>query len=144
MLAPTFVTFTPWTTIEGYMELLRLFEKLELVDYVAPIQLAIRLVIPANSRLLELAEAREVIGEYDEAALSYLWEHQDSRVERIYKDVFDVVKRASRGGASRRAVFHQIWKSVNNVAGTSHLTPPGRSYRLPKEPVPRMSKTWFC
>src|ERR1700751_5648228 len=53
-LQPTFVPFTPWTTIEGYCELLEVLREQELARSMAPIQLAIRLLIPAGSRLLEL------------------------------------------------------------------------------------------
>ena len=42
-LSPTFIPFLPWTSHEGYVDLLRLLAGLGLVDYVAPIQLAIRL-----------------------------------------------------------------------------------------------------
>src|SRR5689334_8664069 len=41
-LAPTFVPFTPWTTLEGYIDLLNHIATLDLVEAVAPIQLAIR------------------------------------------------------------------------------------------------------
>ena len=54
-LAPTFVPFTPWTTREGYRALLSNVARLGLVDHVAPIQFAIRLLVPAGSRLLEPA-----------------------------------------------------------------------------------------
>src|SRR3989441_9257642 len=54
-LNPTFVTFTPWTTLQGYLDLLALFYDLDLVENISPIQYAIRLLIPAGSRLLELA-----------------------------------------------------------------------------------------
>ena len=47
-LVPTFVAFTPWTTREGYLELLRAVRDLDLIGSVAPIQLAIRLLIPAG------------------------------------------------------------------------------------------------
>ena len=76
-LAPTFVTFTPWTTWEGYRELLHVIADLEMVENVGPIQLAMRLLIPAGSLLLELAEIREMIGLFDPAALSYKWQHRD-------------------------------------------------------------------
>ena len=48
-LVPTFVAFTPWTTLEGYVELLDLLEEMDLVEQVAPIQLAIRLLVTAES-----------------------------------------------------------------------------------------------
>ena len=54
-LQPTFIAFMPWTTIEGYGELLRALAELELVENTAPVQLALRLLVTQNSRLLELA-----------------------------------------------------------------------------------------
>jgi radical SAM superfamily enzyme YgiQ (UPF0313 family) len=74
-LQPTFVPFTPWTTPEGYCDLLEVLREQELVENVAPIQLAIRLLIPAGSRLLELDEIRRGVGDFDEAALVYPWRH---------------------------------------------------------------------
>ena len=61
-LSPTFVPFTPWTTLESYQEFLWLLAELGLVEHVAPIQLAIRLLILPGSRLLELPEVRDLIG----------------------------------------------------------------------------------
>ena len=54
-LTPTFVPFTPWTTIDGYVDLLEQIDRLELTEGVAPIQLAIRLLVTAESKLLELS-----------------------------------------------------------------------------------------
>jgi radical SAM superfamily enzyme YgiQ (UPF0313 family) len=51
-LAPTFVPFTPWTTLESYCEFLAEIARLDLVDHVAPAQYGIRLLIPPGSRLL--------------------------------------------------------------------------------------------
>ena len=48
-LNPTFVPFSPWITLDGYLELLELLTTLDLIDSVSPIQLAIRLLIPAHS-----------------------------------------------------------------------------------------------
>jgi hypothetical protein len=55
-LAPTFVPFTPWTTLVGYRELLATLLKLQLVEAVPPVQLAIRLLVPQGSYLLQLAD----------------------------------------------------------------------------------------
>jgi len=49
-LEPTFVPFTPWTTLEGYEHLLATVIRLGLVEHVPPVQLTIRLLIPAGSR----------------------------------------------------------------------------------------------
>jgi len=53
-LAPTFVPFNPWTTLTGYIELLGELLRLKLVQAVPPVQLAIRLLVPQGSYLLQL------------------------------------------------------------------------------------------
>ena len=67
-LVPTFVAFTPWTTIATYLEMLDALEELELVEHVSPVQLAIRLLIPNGSRLLELDDIRSRSARFDPAA----------------------------------------------------------------------------
>ena len=64
-IVPTFVAFHPWLSLEGYCDLLDVLADLDLVRHVAPIQLAIRLLIPEGSRLLELEEVRRLVGAFD-------------------------------------------------------------------------------
>ena len=61
-LNPTFVTFMPWTSLDGYLDLLTVLSDLDLIENVAPIQYAIRLLIPAGSKLLDLPGTRELVG----------------------------------------------------------------------------------
>jgi radical SAM superfamily enzyme YgiQ (UPF0313 family) len=102
-LSPTFVAFTPWTTIEGYAELLQAIEELDLVEQVAPIQLAIRLLITSGSPLLELPDIQAVITDFDPASLTWPWRHRDPRVDALQQSVMRSV-----GGKSKahRAVPH--------------------------------------
>ena len=82
-LVPTFVAFHPWTTLEGYCDLLDTLAELDLVDHVAPIQLAIRLLIPEGSRLLELEEVRGAGRRRSIAkTLTYRWTHRRSARRR--------------------------------------------------------------
>jgi len=48
-LVPTFVPFHPWMSLDDYCDLLDTIARLDLVDNVAPIQLAIRLLLPAGA-----------------------------------------------------------------------------------------------
>jgi hypothetical protein len=86
-LSPTFVPFTPWTTLEGYDELLRTLDDLQLLQQVAPIQLAIRLLITNGSPLLELPDIQAVITEFDAASLTWPWRHRDPRVDALQESV---------------------------------------------------------
>ena len=96
-LVPTFVAFTPWTTLEGYVELLDLLEELDLVEQVAPIQLAIRLLVTAGSSLLELDDIRRVVSPFDAASLTWPWRHRRSAGRRAAGG-----RHATGGRASRR------------------------------------------
>ena len=61
-LVPTFVAFHPVADARGYCDLLDTIDALDLVDHVSPIQLAIRLLMPEGSRLLELPESAAHLG----------------------------------------------------------------------------------
>jgi radical SAM superfamily enzyme YgiQ (UPF0313 family) len=86
-LAPTFVAFTPWTTVETYHEMLRLIIELDLVDQISPVQLALRLLIPAGSRVLELPEMEPLLIGFDEAALLHRWRHPAPQVDALATEV---------------------------------------------------------
>jgi radical SAM superfamily enzyme YgiQ (UPF0313 family) len=145
---PTFVTFSPWTTLESYADLLNLLSDLDLVDNVAQIQLAIRLLIPRGSRLLELTEVKEIIGEFDEAALYYPWRHPDPRVDELHQAVLDLVQRGAEAGATRRAVFSEVRGLVRDALPTGSPLRAALSAELaaPTAPrdVPAMTEAWYC
>jgi hypothetical protein len=86
-LSPTFVPFTPWTTLDGYDELRQTLDRLELTEQVAPIQLAIRLLITNGSPLLELPDIQAVVTEFDPASLTWPWRHRDPRVDALQQEV---------------------------------------------------------
>lgn len=141
-LAPTFVTFTPWTTVEGYFELLSFLAGMELIQNVAPIQLAIRLLIPAGSKLLELEEVRGLIGPFNEKKLSYEWKHSDARVEELYQQARVVVSRTPPVRKARWQAFLQVWNLARAAAGEPWQY---ESEPLPaRATVPYLNESWFC
>jgi len=145
VLNPTFVAFTPWISLEGYQNLLALLAELDLIDHVAPIQLAIRLLIPAGSRLLEVQEVREMVGPFDEAALSYPWRHPDPRVDRLFEDVHVLVQAGEARGDSRREIFSRVWLAAVQAGdgrrrGAPSLPPEGR----PRTSIPYLTEPWYC
>jgi radical SAM superfamily enzyme YgiQ (UPF0313 family) len=150
-LNPTFVTFTPWTTPEGYLDLLGLLAELGMVDNVPPVQWAIRLLVPEGSRLLELPEMAGLLGDFDAHALFYPWRHPDPRVDELYDAVMETVKQGHRDRASRREVFSRVWKVA--VAACPDVTPPESALAAaaalesgtdPGRPSPSMSEPWYC
>ena len=139
-LSPTFIPFTPWTTVPGYADLLDTVDRLGLVDSVAPVQLAIRLLAPRGSLLRDLEEWRKREGPFDEAALSYGWSHPDPSVEDLYAAVRDIVANGEKTGDGRRAIFSTVWRAAHDALG--RRVPPLAPPRRP--PPPRMSEAWYC
>ncbi len=143
-LQPTFVPFTPWITPEGYLDLLRVVAEQGLVESVAPIQLAIRLLIPAGSRLLELADLRSVIGPFDSAALAYPWKHPDSRVDALAEEIQDIVGASEKLKRTRAATFERIWDSAVRVADNALASNRDLPVLVSRAAVPYLNEPWYC
>ena len=139
-LSPTFVPFTPWTTLESYGELLRTIDRLELVDSVAPIQLAIRLLVTEGSRLLELPDVRAMCRQFDIRSLTYPWVHPDPRVDGLQERIAAIV--GVRLNASRRDVFTEVWHVAHEAAGGGTL--PRMHDVRPRTSVPYLNEPWYC
>src|ERR1022692_101693 len=107
-LAPTFVAFTPWTTLEGYIALLERLLELQLVESVPPVQLTIRLLVPEGSYLLKLPGFKEKLKAFDPTLLGYPWGHSDPRVDRLQQDLQAWVARCEEEGLPRGEVFTAI------------------------------------
>jgi radical SAM superfamily enzyme YgiQ (UPF0313 family) len=138
-LIPTFVAFHPWLTLAGYCDLVDTIADLDLVDHVAPIQLAIRLLVPEGSRLLELDEMRRHVGAFDAKTLTYRWSHPDPRVDALHGEVEALV--GSRLTADRRATLDAISRLAHERAGAAQpISKPARD----RTTVPFLNEPWYC
>jgi len=147
VLQPTFVPFTPWTTLESYWELLDVIRANGLIENVAPIQLAIRLLIPAGSRLLELDDIRGIVGRFDEAALVYPWRNPDARVDRLCEELQGIVHAGEKMHRRRAHIFDRIEQAAFAAAGVRN------SDGIKKTPlpilaaraaIPYLNEPWYC
>ena len=141
---PTFVTFTPWTTLEGYRELLNFLEQHNLVEHVAPIQLAIRLLITAGSKLLDLHEVRELVGAYDDSQLVYPWRHSDRAVDQLQEEVLARVTAGTSRSESRRAIFLQVAECVGLTDLTMGSSLMSLTSSAKSAPIPHLTEPWYC
>ncbi len=128
---------TPWTSREDYLDLLRTIREVHLIENVAPIQLAIRLLIPAGSKLLELDELH--VEAFDPAALSYRWQHPDPEMDRLCADLQKLVGLGDRLGTSRGELFGMIWeRAFGAKADFADSNADGLTA------VPRLTEAWYC
>jgi radical SAM superfamily enzyme YgiQ (UPF0313 family) len=139
-LHPTFVPFTPWTTMDGYIDLLRVLHEEELTENVAPVQLGIRLLIPQGSRLLELAEVRAAVGPFDASSLVYPWKKEDARLDQLSETVQAIAAASDRNKLPRSAAFARIWQAAHAAAGVAAPELPVAKSAA----VPFLSEPWYC
>ena len=140
-LAPTFVPFTPWTTLTGYRELLATLLRLKLVEAVPPIQLAIRLLVPQGSHLLHLPDFAAQVGAFDDAMLGYPWQADDARVDALQTEIMAWVMAAEKAGLSRAEVFAGIWTRTHTALG--EVAPPLDPAQFGAV-IPHHSEPWYC
>jgi len=138
-LVPTFVAFHPWIRLEGYCELLDTLAGLDLVEHVPPVQLAIRLLIPRGSRLLEVPDVQQVIGPFDPKVLAYPWAHPDPRVDALHAEVTGLV--GSRLSVNRCAVFEEISALAHDRAGLPRTRTNSQANRAR---IPYVDEPWYC
>jgi hypothetical protein len=140
-MQPTFVAFHPWLTRRGYLELLETIEALDLVEAVAPIQLAIRLIVPQGSRLLELPEIQRIVGPFDPGALSYPWTHEDPAVDALQREVMALV--GSSVDVPRGDLFERVRTLAQKRTGLEP-TPRPRPAARARATVPFLNEPWYC
>jgi len=140
-LAPTFVAFTPWTTLDIYLQLLEDIVTWQLVESVAPVQLSIRLLIPAGSYILKLENIDAIVGDFDAGILGHPWRNPDPRVDELQQQVQSWVTRAESEGLSRPDIFLEIWRLAHRQAGRSA---PELNLEHTGKAVPRLSENWYC
>ena len=139
-LAPTFVPFSPWTTLDGYIALLARLVELELVESVPPIQLAIRLLVPQGSELLKLPGFVEQVEAFDAQLLGYPWKNSDAQVDALQRDIMAWVTKAEQENIPRAGCFAGIWE-------LAHVAAKRTAPALPANfgvSIPHLSEPWYC
>ena len=130
-LRPTFVAFTPWTTRDDYLALIDWIESRGLIDHVDAVQLALRLLVPPGSLLLDHPEMKPHLGALEPAKLTYAWTHPDPAMDRLQREVFAAVEKGA------------TFADVRALAAAPPPKPPLATKRVRGRP-PRLSESWFC
>ncbi len=138
-LRPSLVPFTPWTTLEDYLELLDVFSREGWVESLDPVQLSIRLLVPPRSLLL--GDPDLVTEGLDPEALAYRWRHPDPRMDPLQERVAREVERCAAAGVPAREVLERVRALARAAAGLphAHVFPADTGRR-----APRLTESWFC
>jgi hypothetical protein len=136
---PTFIPFHPWTTPDRYAAFLERIAGYGLISSVAPIQLALRLLVPAGSLLLDVPAMAGVLRPFDGERLVFPWEHPDPAVDALQAAVLEAVTTGEAQALPRAEIFAGVWELAGLRPG--HLgAAPEPSTAAP----PHLLEPWFC
>ena len=141
-LRPTWVPFTPWTTLDDYRELLDFVETHQLVDAIDPVQYSIRLLVPPGSLLLDGPSLRPYLGPLVKDQFHYRWTHPDPRMEALHAEVSAAVAGAAARREDAAITFEGVRQLAARAAGVARqsFSPPATG----RKRAPRLTEPWFC
>jgi radical SAM superfamily enzyme YgiQ (UPF0313 family) len=142
-LRPSWLPFTPWTTLDDYVELVDWLIAEDMVACVEPVQLAIRLLVPPGSALLGRPDIQPFLRELDADAFTWRWEHPDPRMERLFRTVSEIVHWAHQARESAATTFRKVRDAAYELAGRRPVE--ALATHAERRPVPpRLTEPWFC
>ena len=141
-LRPTWVAFTPWTTLDGYRAWLEFIAGEGLVDATDPVQYGLRLLVPPGSWLLEHPAMRAHVGRLVPDAFHHEWTHPDPRVDALQCAVVDAVATAAERREDAALTFDRVRALAARAAGAKAPAPIGLA--SDRRRPPRLSEPWFC
>ena len=138
-LRPTLVPFTPWETLDGYLDLLDTFEERGWLGRIDPVQFSLRLLVPPGSLLV--GDPELALEGIDAAALTWRWRHADPRMDALQARVAALVDAAATRGEDPAATVNEVKALALAAAGRahSHVARP-----FSTAGTPRLTENWFC
>ena len=133
---PSWMPFTPWTTLDHIRALLEFVAEHGLVGNVDPVHYTIRLLLPRGSLLLDHPEMQAHLDEYDEARGSYRWHAPDPAIDELQQQLAALVEARVAAGDSIPVVSDAVRAAVG-------LAPLGLAPTAADD-VPRLTESWFC
>jgi len=143
-LRPTWVAFTPWTTLDDHRAWLDFLADEGLIDHVDAVQYGLRLLVPPGSLLLESPAMRPHLGPLEPATLSHRWTHPDARMDRLQAETAAIVAKAIGMQADTPAIFDRVRAMAAETAGAAPPASVRAAMSRDRRRPPRLSEAWFC
>ena len=156
---PTWVAFTPWTSMDDVIEMLDFIAGQGLERHVQPVQYGLRLLLPPGSPLVARLHAEGRLGPFDREGLTYTWRAEDPRVDALQAELGALVEAAAdpAGAAGcdcgddscaqaseledAAITFARVREAAYAAAGRPRpavVAPPEAQL------VPGLTESWFC
>jgi hypothetical protein len=133
---PSWMPFTPWTTLDHVRALLDFVATHDLVGNVDPVHYTIRLLLPRGSLLLEHPDLAPALAAYDDARGAYPWHAADPAIDELQANLAALVENRVAAGDPIPVVYD----AVRVACGLAPLGLDPASAHA----VPRLTESWFC
>ena len=142
-IRPSWLPFTPWTTIGDLVALCDFVIAHDLVGNVDPVQYSVRLLVPDGSLLLGTAEMVPHLRGYDPKRLGWAWAHPNPALDRLQSEIAALVEAAV--DADPESTFDRVDGLIRaHSPGTPTRPDPGAVSRGPRGERSHLSEPWFC
>ena len=105
-IRPSWLPFTPWTTLDDLVALVDFVVAHDLIANVDPVQYSVRLLVPDGSLLLAEPAMTAHLGGYDPARLGWTWAHPDPVVDHLQVEIAALVE--AQVGEDPERTFDQV------------------------------------
>lgn len=144
-LRASLVPFTPWATLDNYLELFDIVDSHDLTDATDPVQYTIRLLIPPGSALLTRSDVHRFLGPLDQVGFQYQWTHPDPRMDKLHREVSAAVEADARAIEDPVATFDRLRTIAYRFADRQPPAPTAsRAESRDRRRPPRLTEPWFC
>jgi radical SAM superfamily enzyme YgiQ (UPF0313 family) len=142
-LRPSWLPFTPWTTVQDLVGLVDFVVAHDLITNVDPVQYSVRLLVPDGSLLLAEPAMTAHLGSYDSARLGWAWAHPDPRIDQLHVEIAALVEAHLGEGLER--TFDRVDALVRAYAPNAPERPARGSVSVgPRGERARLTEPWFC
>jgi radical SAM superfamily enzyme YgiQ (UPF0313 family) len=141
---PSFLPFTPWTTLDDVAALVDFVAAHDLVANVEPVQYTIRLLLPEGSLLLDDPSLAGRLGPYDPERLTWTWSSADPAVDRLQRELVELVEADLHAGEPLAETYHRVRAAVYEAAGRAGALAPDLMPLAAGDARPRLTEPWFC
>ena len=144
VLRPSLVPFTPWATLEDYVELFDIVAAEDLVDAVDPVQFTIRLLVPPGSLLEFDPGMTAYLDGLDPASATHRWRHPDPRMDRLHAETAHLVEQAAAAGEDPAVTFERVRELARAARDGRRPNPVDVHPNPSRHRPPRLTEPWFC
>ena len=131
---PSWLPFTPWTTIDDLIDLMDFVIAHDLIPNVDPVQFTVRLLLPEGSLLLDQPATAPHLGPYDPLRLGWTWSHPDDAIDQLQQNLAALVE--ARIDQAAAVTFAEIDVFIRSRAEPGRARPPTAGLHPRVRPAP--------